>query len=424
MEDNARRKRRDLIQNIAIVVLSLSAVLLFAQSQIHNLISDQGMLTEHLSGTAPADSSAQQVPLTAPVRVAVTGVYDRYGAYLTTDAEDFSDLGLLLKESLGSAGTLTPCRAEDFLSALSGTSVYYDFLSALPLSILSELVGGEEDGAVYVRQLVLSAESGSVRLYTWDGEDTFLTCPVPPISAEDLAEIANNCSFDVAAFAFDEAELDPEYSRIAPCSLLLSESPPLPVLTAANPLTSTGQLLIDLGFNPSTKNRYSDSSGTEIIGETNRSLQIKSNGDILYQSGGDPAVEIDSSDDTPSLREAADGSAALLRKLLGDLSGEADLYLVSVERTGEITTLRFGYHINGVPIYYSDGGAAAEVTLTGTVVTELSLRFRQYTVSGGESLLLPLRQALAIAAASHQGAELSIGYADNGADVSAQWLAE
>ena len=135
-------------------------------------------------------------------------------------------------------------------------------------------------------------------------------------------------------------------------------------------------------------------------------------------------MEIDSSDDTPSLREAADGSAALLRKLLGDLSGEADLYLVSVERTGEITTLRFGYHINGVPIYYSDGGAAAEVTLTGTVITELSLRFRQYTVSGGESLLLPLRQALAIAAASHQGAELSIGYADNGADVSAQWLAE
>ena len=66
------------------------------------------------------------------------------------------------------------------------------------------------------------------------------------------------------------------------------------------PLTSTDQLLIDLGFNPSTKNRYSDSSGTEIIGETNRSLQIKSNGDILYQSGGDPAVEIDSSDDTPS----------------------------------------------------------------------------------------------------------------------------
>ena len=35
-----------------------------------------------------------------------------------------------------------------------------------------------------------------------------------------------------------------------------------------------------------------------------------------------------------------------------------------------------------------------------------------------------VRQALAIAAAGREGAELSIGYADGGASVSAQWLAE
>lgn len=424
MEDTARRKRRDLIQNIAIVVLSLSAVLLFAQSQIYNLISDQGPLTDRLAGTVAADATVQQAPLSAPVRVAVTGVYDRYGAYLTTDAETFSDLGLLLKESLGSAGALTPSRAEDFLSALSGTSVYYDFLSPLPLSILSELVGGEEEGSVLVRQLVLSAVSGSVRLYTWDGADVFLSCQVPPISAGDLTEIANNCSFGVAFFAFDEAELEPDYGRIAPCSLLLSELPALPILSAVNPLTSTDQLLLDLGFNPSTKNRYTDAGGTEIIGEANRSLQIGSGGDVLYQSGGDPAVEIDAAGDTPTLQEAADGAAALLRKLLADLSGEASLYLTEVSQSGDTTTLRFGYHVNGVPVYFSDGADAAEVILTGTAVTELSLRFRQYTAAGGDSLLLPLRQALGIAAASHLGAELSIGYADNGSEVSAQWLAE
>ena len=424
MEDTARRKRRDLIQNIAIVVLSLSAVLLFAQTQIYNLISDPSPLTDRLSGAPAADTAAQQTPLTAPVRVAVTGVYDRYGAYLTTDAEAFSSLGLLLKESLGAAGTLTPSRAEDFLSALSGTSVYYDFLSPLPLSILSELVGGEEDGTVCVRQLVLSAVSGSVRLYTWDGEDVFLSCPVPPISADDLTEVANGCSFGVAAFAFDEAELEPDYGRIAPCSLLLSELPDLPALSAANPLSSTDELLIGLGFNPSTKNRYTDAAGTEIIGETNRSLQIGSGGDVLYQSGGDPAVEIDAAEDVPTLREAADGAAALLRELLGELSGEANLYLTAVSQTGETSTLRFGYHVGGVPIRFSDGADAAEVVLTGTTVTQLSLRFRQYIASGGISLLLPLQQTLAIAAADHPGAELSIGYADSGAEVSAQWLAE
>ena len=91
---------------------------------------------------------------------------------------------------------------------------------------------------------------------------------------------------------------------------------------------------------------------------------------------------------------------------------------------GETTQLRYGYHIGGVPIRFSDGGCAAEVTLAGTAVTELSLRLRQYTASGESSLLLPLRQTLAIAA-EQPGAELSLGYADTGGDtVSANWLSD
>ncbi len=53
----------------------------------------------------------------------------------------------------------------------------------------------------------------------------------------------------------------------------------------------------------------------------------------------------------------------------------------------------------------------------------LSLRFRQYTDAGETSLLLPLRQALAIAV-QREGGELSIGYVDNGVTASAKWLAD
>ena len=76
-----------------------------------------------------------------------------------------------------------------------------------------------------------------------------------------------------------------------------------------------------------------------------------------------------------------------------------------------------------MPVRFSDGSYAAEVTLTGSTISTLSLHFRQYTATGEKSLLLPLRQALAIAAKS-DGAELSLGYADNGAAaLSACWLA-
>lgn len=62
--------------------------------------------------------------------------------------------------------------------------------------------------------------------------------------------------------------------------------------------------------------------------------------------------------------------------------------------------------------------------MVGGVISDMTFRVRQYTVEGTASLLLPLRQALAIAA-QQEGAELSIGYADGGAGtISAGWLAE
>lgn len=89
-----------------------------------------------------------------------------------------------------------------------------------------------------------------------------------------------------------------------------------------------------------------------------------------------------------------------------------------VEQTEDGILLRFGYQAGGVPIRFRDGQSAAEITVVGGVISDMTFRVRQYTVEGTASLLLPLRQALAIAA-QQEGAELSIGYADGGAGTSA-----
>lgn len=159
--------------------------------------------------------------------------------------------------------------------------------------------------------------------------------------------------------------------------------------------------------------------------EADRSLHIRPNGEIIYRCGAESApLEIAAQEEIPTATEAVLGASILLEQLTGDLSGEAGLYLVSVRQSEETTQLEFGYQINGVPIRFSDGGSAAEITLSGTAITRLSLRFRQYSTSGETSLLLPLRQTLAIAA-EHPGTELSIGYADGGGDtVPASWLAD
>lgn len=428
---NAKKQNhRDFIQNIAIALLSVSAVVLFAQTQVYNLGVHMGSgYLSFLSGSshsAGSVSSGQPASLSAPVRIAVTGPYGRYGnvALSTTDAE-FEPLDRLLGEVLGSARTYAACDSQAFQKALDTTSVYYDFLEPLPLSILAGLVGGTitEDG-ISARRLVVSAQESGVFLYLWDGGDSYFRCATA-ISMENLESTVGRYELGNAAFAFDGADTDPRFQEVAPYSLFLKETPTLPALTAEVSLTNTDSLLTTLDFNPNTRNRYQESSGTEVIMESERSLRIYTDGSIYYKSGGDPALTVKAAGDLPTLQESVSGASALLNTLLSPDAGDAALYLQSIHSSGASTTLTFGYQMNGVPIRFADGGSAATVILSGSAVSALELRFRRYAPAETDSLLLPLRQALAIAAAREPGTELSIGYTDNGSgSVSAGWLAD
>ena len=127
-----QRDRRNFFQNILITLLSLSAVLLFIATQINNREVLFSPLPENnvSSGNSREESSS----LAAPVRVAVSGSYGRFGSIaLSTASEEFSPLGSLLEEALNTAQSFNPCSREDFFSALENPSIYYDFLAPLPL---------------------------------------------------------------------------------------------------------------------------------------------------------------------------------------------------------------------------------------------------------------------------------------------------
>ena len=410
------KKRRDFIQNIVIALLSVAAVFLFAQTQIYNLGAEAGYLRFLSAGSRTSGAEHSQTSgLAAPVRVAVTGPYGRYGnVTLSTADAEFESLDRLLGEVLGSARTYTACDPQSFAAALKGTSVYYDFLEPLPLSVLAELVGGS------ARRLVVSAQNDSVLLYLWDGASAYLRCTTA-LSVESLESAVSHYELGNAMFAFDNTDPTLHCEDVALYSLFLESEPALPVLEGSASIADTDALLSALRFNPYTKNRYQEPDGTEVVYEGDRSLRVRTDGIIHYQSGGDASLSVKSAGDVPTLEEAVTG----VWSLLGTLSapGDASLYLQSISQNGSITVLTFGYQVNGVPIRFADGGSAARVTLSEAVVSALELRLRQYTASDTASMLLPLRQALAIAA-QIPGAELSIGYADSGGTVSAVWLSD
>ena len=91
MDQAARRRRRNLIQNIAIALLSVSAVLLFAQLQLYNLdLTEDQNYFQRLSGGLSSVSPTELREFPAPVRVVITDSYGRYGNLsLSTASADF-----------------------------------------------------------------------------------------------------------------------------------------------------------------------------------------------------------------------------------------------------------------------------------------------------------------------------------------------
>ena len=241
--DAARRKRRNLIQNIAITCLAVSAVFLFAQLQLYNLDStEDSHYLERLTGTLPDQSPTQLREFPVPVRVVITDSYGRYGSLrLTTNSGSFSTLGL--REALGSLQSLSPSSSDEFRTALAGASAYFDFLESLPLSVLAGLIGVEETSLTGSARCLLlaSGEDGSVRLYLWDGADAVFKGDVPStaLSADSLTDAVNLSGFGGVSFAFDNVEADPLYGELFPLSILPTELPELPVLSASSPLSET-----------------------------------------------------------------------------------------------------------------------------------------------------------------------------------------
>lgn len=415
------RKRRDFIQNITIALLSVLMVLLFTQSQLFNMGSDYlGLL--HGTDTPVASSpTGQDIPLSFPLRAAVTGPYGRFGSVaFTTADETFEPLRLLLEQALSSARTPTLCSTQVFQEALQDPSIYFDFLSPLPLPVLAESVWASSDLTTSARYLALSGQETGTTLYLWDGGTLCYRCDTA-LSPKDLDTTVNQYELGNARFAFEIPETG---DALAPFSLLPDETPELPVLTCSSTLSDTDRLLTLLNFNPNTNYRYPESDGSETVVEGERSVRLHPDGTVIYRDRGEDVLAIDAQADQPTLKEAASGIGTLLGELLAGSSGSSELYLAEIQQSGDSTTAAFAYQVNGVPIRFSDGRFAAEVTLTGTAVSSMTLHFRQYTSAGTNSLLLPLPQATAIAA-RQPGRELSIGYVDNGSGtVSAGWLSD
>ena len=431
-----KAKRYDRLQNLTIAVLSLSFILLLVQTPLFGGGSGTTLSSAVRSWFADRQTTEEEdlgslSTLAVPVRIVQTNDFIRSGTDALTTADDgFETVGSFLGEAIGSAHSVSSVSEDAFLAALDSSGIYFAFACGVPLEVLSARLGVQPPTTrqLDVYRCLLSVDgTDSAMLYLQDAETRSVyrfSTAVSSSSVKEYLEAQEGGSVDFAR------SLGEEYASLSPYTLVFDSVSARAELSAANVLSdySSEELLRRAEFNPHTKDRYVESSGTEVVVEGQRKLYLHTDGTLSYSGGTaeEGSLFAVAAADAAHVSRAEFCTAA--RSLIGTLTqgriGDAALFLSGIETDDAGAAVFFDYMVNGTPVRFADGVHAAEVRIEGQSITGFSLRLRRYTLTERESLLLPLTLSRAIAR-RYPGCELTVAYVDSyGESVSASWIAD
>ncbi len=410
---------KEWIKSILIVLLLCSALVLAVMATSDGFFPDWKTITGMFranSGTELQEQTLRAQTAARPVQLSVRTTAGRASAMYDAQSLDeaYEQFGGLLGQALETVDSVQQSNLRAVQEALVQPSVYFAYPGAVPLSALAQWLEAECGGTEVASWFVLSVQSDAVRLY-YGAEDAVYTGNTY-LPTDRLLQEIERFRPDGSSFAFEQEEL----SCLAPLTLVDGGSHPIYQAEAASAydetfVSSTASLL---GFNPYGDGFYTEADGTVVFSEVGGSLRIEPDG----------TVKIANQNADNSRFQAADASAAAAieaaRALLDDLTsgniGEAALCLSEYSvAADQMVTLRFSYYLNGIPVY-SSSGAAATVTLKGAVITALTVRVRDYALRPEPLVLLPVRQAQALAG---EEGRMEIAYADTGdGAMSAGWV--
>jgi hypothetical protein len=428
------RKRRLLeqIKSLLIAMLAVSALLLLAQTDYYGQAVSAWPLLNSISGylrgaenpigeESGTDGSSAGAVL--PMVMAVTpSEGSHHGVKYDGDAlnEAFGVFSSALNEALGSSLEPEEVTQAQWQGALAGEGVYFDFLHPLPLSVDwlgMEVLSGA--GLHAARRICLARDGDGLALYyIRDSDGLYYRCetrsPFSRISAR-LEEYAPNGAYfawEAVGFPF----------RLDPYFLFLQEISPLYTLSVRNPYRSnlsSDQILEAFEMHSSVASLYTEPDGTELYVEGERSMRLYTDGTLSFRQSGGESMRVRESG-TAGAVEAAQN---LARRSAGAWCGEARLYLSDLgynAETGQYTVC-FDYAAEGIPICMNGGGNAVTVLIRNGAVTQVFMRFREYSLTDETERPLPELLASAIVGVSG-GSEPLLIYEDRGERASLSWI--
>lgn len=415
-------KQQNRLQNALIFLLSVSAVFLFYLTQFG--MPRFSALQLPFSGTeetvAVTDERVFLREMDWPVTVLTTDSFGgRRQLRLSTGDSSFTAAEGLMEDAFRSELLWTECGYAAFRAAMDENSLCVLLPNAIPMQVIAARLGFSSAEQFSVSTFLFSRAEENVSFFYSDG--TLYYQSACSLGGDALSAVIEALEGTECTLADETDGIDTLLSPLTACS---TELPSLPLLTGetAKSLFSLTALLPQFGFNTYTTNRYTEIDGTEVIVESPRRLRIAPTGTVHYS--GDTKNAPDSFVFSPQadLTELIGSSYHLLQKLLQAADMRTQLYLSCVQQNGAGCTLFFEAMAGGLSVLSGSGETAARVVIEEGVVTELSLRYRSYSVTDTEALLLPFEQALSVASA-YEGMRMDLSYIDSARDeVTLAWF--
>ena len=409
-----KRRWIELGKDALIALLALSAAGLLTMTP---LVRDSGLWGA--SPEAPAAGREDEAPLTAaayPSRLALTGPGGRYGVQYQQEEVDalFAQVGPLLGEALASAGQPQRIQEADWRGLLQGEGVYFDFSGYIPLSALAGWLRQGADCPLEgsARRIALArGEDDGVLLCYQEQDGGFYACATQLSARLHLAPATAQAEGNGALFAFEWGEaaglLDP-YT-------LITEGGESRVYAASTPVTAGSDLtgLLDtLSFNATN---HTAISGGEVYLAGGDRREGRHNGTVIFRAGQPGRYPAARRGERATLAEGIELARQLAEGTVGAWCGQARLHLSRVEETAEGWLIQFSYQLEGAGVWLYQDGWAAQFLIQDDCVTQFTLRFRSYTDTGEQALLLPVDRAAALLPGLEgAGGELVIQYRDQG----------
>ncbi len=406
------------IKSILIVLLLGSAVLLAVMAVNNGMLPDLSSagLLEKTAGITAQSQTVRSQTAAKPVQISIRSENGRASALCDAAVLDsvYERFGGSFGQALETDEAAVPCDMAAVQQALSVPSIYFSYPGDVPLSALAQWLDAEHAGVEIASWLALSIDGDTVWLYY--GTDEQASVCRTYLQADRLLTELTSFRPDGSVFAFESEVL----SALAPLTLLNPDNAAdIYAVQAANAYsedTATHAASL-LGFNPYGDGYYTEADGTVVFSEVGCTLRIGTDGTISVVNQNSDNAQLRAADE--SLTAAIEAARALVSELTRPYLGSAVLYLSELIQADGVVTVCFDYYLNGIRIFRQEDHAA-QITISGTQITQASVRVRTYTLLTETCTLLPAMQAQAL---SGEGGRLRIAYADTGAaNLSAGWI--